>query len=92
MKTSDIIRILSLMAFFYVIRKIVENYDFDFIKNFFGKKEGMTSYGDCLKSGFTKEFCVQTPISTFGPGFCQCDNGQIGQRMPGFKGECVCVT
>ena len=53
------------------------------------RKEGF-SYTDCRNKGFTKEFCVQTPIASWGTGVCLCDDGQVGLQMPGFGGECVC--
>jgi hypothetical protein len=48
------------------------------------------SYNECRGQGYSKEFCVQTPISVFGPNVCQCDDGRIGQILPGFRGECIC--
>ena len=54
--------------------------------------EGMTNYNKCRGQGFSKEFCVQTPTSVFGPSICQCDDGQLGQYLPGFQGECVCFN
>jgi len=54
------------------------------------KIEGFTTYNDCLARGFTKDFCVQTPVSALGPGGCLCDDGSIGYTIPGFRGECVC--
>ena len=55
-------------------------------------KEGMisSSYNDCLSKGFTKEFCVQTPMAGNVVGTCICENGSIGLLMPGFRGECIC--
>ena len=52
----------------------------------------MTNYNKCRGQGFSKEFCVQTPTSVFGPSICQCDDGQLGQYLPGFQGECVCFN
>lgn len=52
-------------------------------------KEGF-SYNDCLSKGFSKEFCVTTPIAAQGIGTCLCENGSVGLQMPGFGGECVC--
>jgi len=48
------------------------------------------SYNTCINKGFSKEFCVQTPTSQFGPNTCLCDNGTIGYKMVGYGGECVC--
>ena len=53
-------------------------------------KEGFGNYNDCLSKGYTKEFCLTTPVANFGPGTCQCDDGSIGRVIPGFRGECVC--
>ena len=52
-------------------------------------KEGF-SYNDCRSKGFSKEFCVTTPIAAQGTGICLCDNGSVGLQMPGFGGACVC--
>jgi len=55
------------------------------------KREGFSSaFNNCLAKGYTKEFCVQTPITHFGPGACRCANGELGRRYPGFGGKCVC--
>ena len=48
------------------------------------------SYNSCRQKGFSKEFCVTTPIAAYSTGTCLCDNGLIGLQMPGFMGECVC--
>lgn len=54
------------------------------------KKEGFVpSYADCRSGGYTKEFCLQTP-NIFGPDICPCPDGQMGRRLPGFRGACVC--
>jgi len=58
-------------------------------------KEGFfspPSFADCRADGFTKEFCVQTPLSApwLGPDVCRCPSGELGRRLPGFRGECVC--
>lgn len=53
-------------------------------------REGLTNYGDCISKGYTKEFCLTTPVASFGPGTCQCEDGSIGRIIPGFRGECVC--
>lgn len=49
------------------------------------------SYNECINQGYTKEFCVQTPVSVLGPGYCLCRNGLLGFREPGFQGRCVCA-
>lgn len=57
------------------------------------KKEGFNniSYNECRNQGYTKEFCLQTPVSILGPGYCLCRNGLLGFREPGFRGRCVCA-
>lgn len=47
-------------------------------------------YATCIGKGYSKEFCVQSPTSQFGPNSCLCDNGTIGYRLLGYGGECVC--
>jgi hypothetical protein len=63
--------------------------------NILPKQEGFTTnynqkYTDCIKNGYSKEFCVQNPISVGGPSTCMCDNGRRGRILPGYQGECVC--
>lgn len=55
-------------------------------------KEGFSSprFNNCRAQGFSKEFCVQTPTSAYGPSSCLCDDGKLGRIVPGFGGECVC--
>ena len=48
-------------------------------------------YRQCRDQGFSKEFCVQTPISVLSPGTCRCENGEIGQYLPGFGAQCMCI-
>ena len=50
------------------------------------------SYGECIKMGYTKEFCLQTPAfsSPYGLQTCQCKEGQLGVILPGFRGRCMC--
>ena len=58
---------------------------------FLGKnREGLSSFKKCRKQGYTKEFCLKTPVVVGGPGLCRCWGGRIGRRIPGFRGECVC--
>lgn len=54
--------------------------------------ESFTSggYQHCINSGYTKEFCSQTPISVLGPSGCICHDGSVGYLAPGFRGYCVC--
>jgi hypothetical protein len=48
------------------------------------------SFSDCRAQGYTKEFCLQTPVSVLGPNACQCPLGEVGMVIPGFRGECIC--
>ena len=48
------------------------------------------NFSQCMNKGFTKEFCVQTPISYGGPGTCRCPGGHLGQNLAGWGGECIC--
>lgn len=55
------------------------------------KKESFTSfYQHCINSGYTKEFCSQTPTTVLGPSGCLCHDGSVGYIVPGFRGRCVC--
>jgi hypothetical protein len=56
----------------------------------FSNKEGFNTYGQCRKSGYTKEFCVQTPTNLLGPSGCMCKNGMLGYVLPGSGGACSC--
>jgi hypothetical protein len=51
-------------------------------------REGF-GFSHCMNNGFTKEFCVQTPVSYGGPGMCRTNDGQIGQVLGGWGGQCV---
>ena len=48
------------------------------------------SYSVCRDQGYTKEFCVQTPVAQWGPGVCRCPSGEVGMITPGFRGQCIC--
>lgn len=49
--------------------------------------EGLnTTYQQCRQAGYTKEFCLETPL----PHKCKCSDGTIGIILPGFRGECIC--
>ena len=39
--------------------------------------------------GYTKEFCVNTPVSFLGPT-CVCVKMESGRRLLGFRGKCIC--
>ncbi len=55
-------------------------------------QEGFSpAFNSCRAKGYSKEFCVQTPTTHFGPGACRCLNGALGRRYPGFGGKCVCT-
>tara|TARA_B100000073_G_scaffold292596_1_gene255974 strand:+ start:214 stop:537 length:324 start_codon:yes stop_codon:yes gene_type:complete len=51
------------------------------------------SFNDCRASGYSKEFCVQTPLANpyWSPASCLCPDGRPGQHIPGFRGQCVCA-
>ena len=57
------------------------------------KKEGFGNYNNnrqyrrCRGRGYSKEFCLTNPQS---PATCLCKDGSVGQRLLGFKGDCVC--
>jgi hypothetical protein len=56
------------------------------------RREGFSlAFNKCRAKGYSKEFCVQTPTTHFGPGACRCLNGALGRRYPGFGGKCVCT-
>ena len=54
--------------------------------------EGFQTYQQCRDLGYSKEFCVQTPISVFGPAGCMCRDGSMGATYPGLRGGCLCNT
>ena len=47
------------------------------------------SFSQCMNKGFTKEFCVQTPISYGGSAMCRAEDGRLGQVLAGWGGKCV---
>lgn len=51
-------------------------------------REGF-SFSQCMNKGFTKEFCVQTPVSYGGPTVCRTEDGRLGQILVGWGGQCV---
>ena len=63
-----------------------------YFKDYFNSKKEYfsNSYQKCLSKGYTKEFCVTTPVSFLGPTTCMCKNGTIGRRLLGFRGKCIC--
>ena len=56
---------------------------FSFLENF----EDSSEYEACRDNGHTKEFCLENPKH---PVNCNCDNGKLGCKAKGFKGDCVC--
>ena len=52
--------------------------------------EGFTSFVKCRSKGYSKEFCLQTPITYWGPNSCLCKDGSRGIIHPGLRGECLC--
>ena len=54
------------------------------------KKESFSSFNRCRAQGFSKEFCLETPVGAVGPNVCTCSNGMVGKYVPGFRGHCVC--
>ena len=59
----------------------------------FPRTEGFSvAYDECRTKGFSKSFCVQTPVSTYGPSHCLCSDGRLGRILPGFQGECHCPS
>lgn len=48
------------------------------------------NYDECIKRGFSVDFCTTTPIKVMGPGNCGCDNGDIGYRDPQNIAACLC--
>ena len=69
---------LLLIYFFYVNKKTVEGFT------------TIPTYDECRASGYSKEFCVQTPTLYFGPAACMCPDGSQGVIHPGLRGECLC--
>lgn len=51
-------------------------------------QEGFT-FSQCINKGFTKEFCVQTPVSYGGPAVCRTEDGRLGQILAGWGGQCI---
>ena len=53
--------------------------------------EQFTSFSRCWAKGYTKEFCLQTPTTLWGPAGCKCPDGSAGLIHPGLRGECLCT-
>tara|TARA_Y100000591_G_scaffold321660_1_gene336955 strand:+ start:730 stop:1359 length:630 start_codon:yes stop_codon:yes gene_type:complete len=48
------------------------------------------NYNECIKNGFSVDFCTITPLEVMGPGSCLCDGGKIGYRDPENLTSCDC--
>ena len=48
------------------------------------------NYDQCIKNGFSLDFCVETPLFRMGPGTCRCYNGKIGFIDPKNPASCDC--
>ena len=51
---------------------------------------GGYNYNECIKNGFSVDFCTITPLEVMGPGSCVCDGGKIGYRDPENLTSCDC--
>jgi hypothetical protein len=90
MNIKSLLRVISKNIYVLVIVTIVIALYFNFNKS--TQKEGFSnsmSYNKCINSGYSKEFCVQTPTSVLGPAGCLTPDGRVGYRLPGFRGRCV---
>lgn len=86
---------MKLLTYFVLIMlfMIFNVFTHHIIMNYYNSKlrENFTpSYQQCINSGYSKEFCVQTPTSVVGPSGCQCHDGSLGYIIPGFRGKCLC--
>jgi hypothetical protein len=62
-----------------------------YIYNHYNKNiETFQTFQQCRNLGYSKEFCVQTPTSLFGPAGCMCPDGSMGFVYPGLRGQCLC--
>lgn len=69
--------IFIIMLLIIIQKNNIENYtSLDFI--------------NCRSKGYTKEFCIQTPYAYMDVNTCMCSNGELGRRLPGFHGKCIC--
>ena len=75
-----ILRVLLLIVLVVVIVLLIIKYS----KH---SKESFSNYLNCIKKGFTKNFCIRNKLN---PSSCLCENGNVGKIVPGYKGECVC--
>ena len=90
MKKNNLFTLFNL--FLIIIGVLFFQIVFDNISNY--NKENFTSsiptYQKCINSGYSKEFCIQTPTSVLGPAGCLCRDGSVGRIIPGFRGKCFC--
>ena len=86
-KYSDNEKVYRYTSEFTLMNKVLS-----FFNRLFGRKdeEGFQTYGQCRNLGYSKEFCVQTPVSVFGPAGCMCQDGRMGFTYPGLRGGCLC--
>lgn len=59
---------------------------------FYKNQEGFQTFQQCRDLGYSKEFCIQTPTSVFGPAGCMCPDGSMGFVYPGLRGQCLCTN
>ena len=83
-KKTSCATMLFFILFFFILFSLIPN-----------SKEGflgiqLPSFKKCRSKGYTKEFCLQTPLAWGQPGMCQCQDGSLGQILPGFRGRCIC--
>ena len=62
-----------------------------FCMNTMKNTEGFQTFNQCRGLGYSKEFCIQTPTSVFGPAGCMCPDGSMGFVYPGLRGRCLCT-
>lgn len=90
MNINSLLRFVEKNTYAIVIFIVIVVVYFNF--NTTKRQEGFSnsgSYNRCINSGYTKEFCVQTPTSVLGPSGCLTPDGRVGYRLPGFRGRCV---
>jgi hypothetical protein len=85
-----VIVFLFLILLMNTVIKELKLYSPTIEESFLSGTSGIGSYQECIDKGYTKEFCLQTPSSVFGPSSCLCNNGSMGYLLPGFRGHCVC--
>lgn len=82
-------KLIKLFVIILLISTVVFNSIYKQYKQ--GKIETFTPFFQhCINSGYSKEFCSQTPTSVLGPAGCLCHDGSVGYIAPGFGDRCVC--